>query len=233
MSKRTELREKRRRRQIRQRVTLYLFLGGVTLVIAAIILLPYLQPVGEIVIPETINRPMPSGTGIGDPSAPVKIEEFSDFECGHCKRFAETTELEIMEQYVMTGKVYLLFRHFPLYSPSIAAAEASLCAAEQGKFWEYHDILFANQNASDPDALSDRRLQAFAEAIGLDPTEFALCVQERRYKEDVEKDRFDGEAAGIHGTPSFLINGKLVIGAYRIDFFQQEIEAALAAIGTE
>ncbi len=230
MSKRAELREKRRRRQIRQRVTLYLFLGGVTLVIAAIILLPYLQ---KIVLPLTINRPMTAGIGMGDPSAPVKIEGFADFECGHCKRFAETTELEIMEQYVKTGKVYFLFRHFPLYSPSIAAAEASLCAAEQGKFWEYHDILFANQNLSDPDALSRPRLKAFADAIGLDSVGFEQCVEERRYKEDVEKDRFDGEAAGIHGTPSFLINGKLVVGAYRIDFFQQEIEAALAAIGAE
>lgn len=233
MSKRTELRERRRRKQIRHRVTLYLFLGGIVLVFAAVILLPYLRPVGEIVIPERIDRPMTAGTGMGDPNAPVLMEEFSDFECGYCRRHSETTELELMEQYIRTGKVYLVFRHFPLYDPSQYAAEASLCAAEQGKFWEYHDILYANQSASDPFAFSQARLQAFAEAIGLDSAQFRQCVEERRYVEAIEKDQQAGEAAGIQGTPSFLINGELVVGAYPLEFFQEKIEAALEAIASE
>jgi protein-disulfide isomerase len=233
MSKRAELREKRRKQQIRQRVTFFLFFGGVAVVILAIVLLPYLQQAEKIVIPENINHPMASGTGMGDPHAPVKIEEFADFECSHCKLFSETTELEIMDQYVRTGKVYFIFRNFPLYSPSIAAAEASLCAADQGKFWEYHDILYANQDASDPYAFSESRLQAFAKAVGLDQTAFTACMTEHRFKAEMEKDLADGQAAGVHGTPSFLLNGKLIVGYYPFDFFQQEIEAALASSAAE
>lgn len=227
MSKRSEIREKHRRRKQRQQLTLGLIIIGIVLIIIAIILLPYLRPLGEIIVPELVARPMAEGSAMGDPNAPVIMEEYSDYQCSHCRRFSEQTEPILVEQYVETGKLYIVYKNFALYPSSIPIVEASLCAAEQGKFWEYHDILFANQS-SDPNNYSDRRLEAYAEAVGLGLATFKDCTRERRYKDEVQQIRLEGENLGFTGTPTFLINGKVIEGAQPLEVFQQEIEAALA-----
>jgi protein-disulfide isomerase len=228
MSKRAEVREKRRRKKQRERLTVGLIIVGVTLIILAIIALPYLQPIGEVVTPPPVARELINGNAIGDPNAPVILEEYSDFQCGHCRNFSENIEPLLVEEYVRTGKLYIVYNPLPLYASSIPISEASLCAREQDKFWEYKDIIYANQSSSSSNPFSDRRLSAFAEAIDLDIDLFNKCLGDRKYKNEIEQLMIAADNLEIQGTPTFYINGKLIYGAMPIENFRAEIEAALA-----
>jgi protein-disulfide isomerase len=163
---------------------------------------------------------------IGDKNAPVTIIEFSDFECPFCERFYTQSYKQIKANYVDTGKVRIVFKHFPLpfHANAQKAAEASECAREQGKFWEMHDKLFENQNA-----ISISSLKGYAADLGLDTSKFNSCLDSGKYASRVQKDASDGSAAGVSGTPSFFINGKSVVGAQPYSVFQQAIEAELNA----
>jgi predicted DsbA family dithiol-disulfide isomerase len=231
MAKRSEIRKKRRDQRRRKNLMLMLAVIGGALIITAVLIYPNLRPIGDFILPDPIDRPMVDGRAMGDPNAPVVIEEFSDFLCSHCRDFALQTEPSLIEDYVATGKVYMVYRNFPLGSASLPIAESAFCAAEQNKFWEYHDILFANQNPSDPSSYSARRLQAFAEAAGLDVDEFDACTDANRYREEVNQDYQAGLAAGVNSTPTFMINGKIIIGAKPLSVFVQEIETALGNQG--
>jgi hypothetical protein len=118
-------------------------------------------------------RPMENGKTLGNPKAPVIVEVYEDFQCPSCALYSRETESKIVEEYVLTGKVYYIFHHFPLLDDgygkeSDKSANASMCALEQGRFWEYHDYLFENQNGENKGAFSDERLVAFAEILSLD-----------------------------------------------------------------
>ncbi|MEE8568565.1 MAG: DsbA family protein [Anaerolineales bacterium] len=228
MSKRSEMRRKRmRERRLRRLVVIFIFLGA-ALLITATIIWPNIAPIGDIVIPRTKSYSLADGNAMGEPNAPVVIEEFSDFQCSYCRTFHQSTGAQIIEQYVETGQVRLIFRNYAFLGlESLAAANGSMCAAEQGKFWEYADILFANQSGHDAGAFSDRRLEAFAENINLDTALFQSCMRENRYQDQIQQDYQAGVSYGINSTPSFIINGKLVVGALPLSDFQSEIEAAL------
>jgi protein-disulfide isomerase len=156
----------------------------------------------------------------GPVNAPVTIVEFSDFGCPYCRRAAATLE-QVLESY--GEKVRLVYRHYPLQPNSQRAAEAASCANENGKFWPYHDLLFANQNAH-----ADADLKRYAKDVGLDEQIFATCLDSGRGSKIVEQDAADGDAAGVTGTPSFFINGRPLSGALPFDAFKQAIEEALA-----
>jgi len=162
------------------------------------------------------------GPSRGPENAKVTIVEFSDFECPFCSK-AEDSVTQVMEQYA--GKVRLVFRHFPLsFHPHAAkAAEASMCAEEQGKFWEMHKILFANQQK-----LGIEDLKAHAATAGLDAAKFAACLDGGAKKAIVDNDQKAGTEAGVNGTPAFFINGKLLSGALPLSEFKKVIDAELA-----
>ena len=162
---------------------------------------------------------------IGDATAPVTIVEFSDFQCPFCARFYEQTLGQIESKYINTGKVKLVFRDFPLsfHEEAEPAALAAECAHEQGKFWEYHDLLFENQ-----DQLGKDNYKKWAQEAGLDLPKFTACVESKKYQDEVQEDFTEGQQYGVTGTPGFFINGKLVSGAQPFTVFEQEIEAALA-----
>lgn len=176
---------------------------------------------------------------LGDPSAPVTIVEFGDFQCPFCNRFFREAELEIIEQYVKTGKARLVYRDFTfLGGESVAAAEAAECADEQGRFWPYHDRLYnfiwdeyfgQNRNGENVGAFSRQNLERFAADVGLDAGRFQECLSTGRYRAEVEKDTADGRAAGVSGTPTTFVNGKPFVGALPFSQFQAAIEEALAA----
>lgn len=159
---------------------------------------------------------------LGDEDAPVTIIEFSDFECPFCARAANGPIKEVIKEYVETGKAKLIFRQLPLpfHSSAQVAAEAAECANEQGKFWELHDMIFANQGA-----LSRANLIEWAKGIGI--TDIEECLDSGKYTAEVQADMMDGQSAGIQGTPSFLINGKLIVGAQPFEAFAQMIDAEL------
>jgi protein-disulfide isomerase len=119
-----------------------------------------------------------------------------------------------------------VYRDFPLTSIhqyAQKAAEASECADDQGKFWEYHDLLFANQSTLDVDSL-----KGYAAELDLDTATFNDCLDEGKQSSEVEKDSQDAQAAGVTGTPAFFINGQLVSGAQPFSVFQQVIDQLLA-----
>ncbi len=157
--------------------------------------------------------------------APVSIIEFADFQCPFCGRFFEQTLPDIMKQYVDTGKVKFVYKHFPveaIHPQALPAALASECAREQGKFWEYHDVIFKNQRS-----LGDESYRRWAKELNLDETEFDDCYDSKKYELRVRGDLEEGIAEGVRGTPGFLINGKLLSGSQPFAVFQQVIEAEL------
>ena len=158
----------------------------------------------------------------GDKTAPVKLVEFSDFQCPYCQRAHATLE-QLVDDY--QGEVAWVYKHFPLESLhpyAFQAAEASECAAEQGKFWEYADTLYANQSLITPDYL-----KTAAGNIGLDQKDFNDCLTSGRYQGKVEDNFSEGEAAGITGTPGIYVNDILIKGALPIEQFKQAIDSLL------
>ena len=241
MSRRQLRRQQIRRTQTRNRLTT---IGCVTIVaaVAAFFLIyPNLKPVGGIATAEPFPRPQAQANTAGDPDAPIRIEEFSDFQCPFCARFYQDTERQLVDAYVATGKVQFVYRSFGLgIGPeSEAAAEAAYCAGDQDRFWEMHDIIFANQTAENVGDYTDRRLRAFAETIGLEMSEFGSCFDSGKYSDQVNQDLRDGQAAGVNATPTFIITytvggetrTRTIAGAHPFTEFQTQIDAALAEMG--
>jgi protein-disulfide isomerase len=164
----------------------------------------------------------------GPPSAPITIVEFSDFQCGYCKRVL-TVLNQVLEHY--PDKVKLAFRDFPIvniHPQAQKAAEAAHCAAEQGKFWEYHDLLFERQ-----DDIPTINFSEPAKALGLELKSFQACLDSQKYKEKVERNYADGVKAGVSGTPAFFINGRLVSGAQPLEAFKAVVDEELDRLGPQ
>lgn len=225
-------RVQKRREQEQRRRRLYWILGiaGVAVIVALIIILPLLQGPEEIVAPTSFDWPESSDTSLGDPDAPVVIVEYSDFQCPFCRQFHEQTLPSIIDNHVRTGEVYFEYNHFPFIGrESIEAANASLCAAEQGQFWPYAAYLFANQTGENVGAFTEARLQAMALELGLDMDSFEQCSSRNEMADQVQADYAQGLDAGVNSTPTFYVNGKEIRGALPYAQFQAEIEAALQA----
>jgi protein-disulfide isomerase len=176
----------------------------------------------KITLPEP-PRPTVAATGAakGPENAPVTIVEFSDFQCPYCSRANESVA-QVMKAY--PNQVRLVFRHFPLefHQNAPKAAEAALCAQDQGKFWEMHDTLFANQKALEVPAL-----KGYAKQLGLDTAKFDKCLDSGEKASIVATDMADGKKVGVNGTPAFFINGILLSGAQPFEEFKRVIDAEL------
>ena len=160
----------------------------------------------------------------GSPQAPVIILEFADFQCPFCRQ-VEPTLKNLLAKY--NGRVSLAYRDFPLadiHPQAELAAEACRCAGEQGKVWEYHDLLFAN-----PQKLNQEGLLEHAHSLKLDERQFASCLSSGKYAAAIEEDRQRGINAGVNGTPGFFINGIFLNGAQPEAVFDRIIQADLAA----
>ncbi len=170
---------------------------------------------------------------LGDIKAPVTIVEFGDYQCPFCARFYREVEPKVRDEYIKTGKAKMVYRDFAFLGPeSQGAALASQCAADQGKFWAYHDKLFDVESADGVEHngnLNEALFKSIAADLGLDGAKFGSCLSSQKYKAEVEKDYSDGVAAGVQGTPATFINGKLISGAVPYATFKAEIEAALKA----
>lgn len=162
---------------------------------------------------------------MGDENAPVTIVEFSDYECPFCGRHFTQTYPQLKKEYVDTGKVKIVFRDYPLpFHPAAQkAAEAAECAGDQGKYWEMHNKLFSNQQA-----LGVADLKKYAGELAIKQSEFDECLDSGKYASEVQSDLSDGSAYGVSGTPSFFINGMLLVGAQPYSEFKRMIDAELA-----
>lgn len=183
--------------------------------------------------PPGMTVPLADAPSRGDAAAPVVMVEFSDYECQFCGRFARDSFPSIDREFIKTGKVRHVFRAFPLESihkQAFKAHEAAACAGSQGKYWQMHDRLFANQRALGPDDLLSH-----AAAAGLDMTAFRGCLDAGTMAAKVRRDIDAGMQLGIQGTPLFLIGrlgpgGDLTVlkgisGAQPFSVFKQAFEA--------
>jgi protein-disulfide isomerase len=165
------------------------------------------------------------GPSKGSPDAPLTIVEFSDFQCTFCKKFWRETFPLIEENYIRTGKVRFVYRHLAVLGPpSVQAGIAAECAHEQETFWPYHDRLFAT---SSPFAFTSANLKQYAKEVRLDTARFNACLDAQRPREKVERETMVGRTIGMTGTPGFLINRGILIGAHPYQSFQQIIEEQL------
>jgi protein-disulfide isomerase len=162
---------------------------------------------------------------LGPPDAKVLMVEFSDYQWGYCKRFRDETLDRLLETY--GDDLRFVYRDYPIASHTQAAqaAEAAECADDQGQFWEYQDLIWANR-VVDTDSL-----KGYAAQLGLDTATFNDCLDSGKNKAEVEKDYQDGQSYGVSATPTFFINGQLVRGAKPFEEFKAVIDAALAEAG--
>lgn len=237
MSKRQELQDRRRQAARRMRLTVVGILAGVIIIVGGILLYQNSQnnrPAGTFVQITPAAYPQANGRQVGDPNAPVVMQEFADFQCPYCGKFTLNTQQQIVDQYVATGKVLFIFHNFPLPNnqpESGQAALAAMCAIDQNQFWSYHDMLFANQTGENVGDFTTSRLVAFAGALGMDKSSFSQCLNSKKYQSQIDQDVALGDSLGIQATPSFVINGQIVAGAQPFNVFAQALDQALAAKG--
>jgi protein-disulfide isomerase len=168
-----------------------------------------------------------TGPAKGPANAPVTIVEFSDFQCPFCSRLTPTLK-QVEEKY--GNKVRLVFRQYPLpfHQNAQKAAEASLCAADQGKFWELHDAMFGNQSELGVD-----QLKAKAASLGLNADKFNKCLDSGEKAAAIQDDIKAGSAAGVSGTPAMFINGRFINGAVPLDNITTVIDDELRRAGSK
>ena len=166
---------------------------------------------------------------IGDKNAKITILEFGDYQCTFCYKFHQQTLVDIKKSYIDTGKVNYTYKDFPLNGlDSVLASEASLCADEQGKYWDYHNTLFNNWAGEKTGWITGNSLLDFAEQNNLNMQDFTECVNSHKYNQRVIENQNFAKSVGINATPSFFIfdNEKLIriIGAQPIEKFDDAIE---------
>ena len=172
-------------------------------------------------------------TLLGSQDASITLIEFGDYQCFYCNRFFHDTEPEIVKNYVDTGKVKIIFKDFTIIGKdSLNAAHASHCANEEGKFWEYHDVLYNHWTGENNGWASSNNLIEFAKQIGLDEAAFSECMSDGRYNSIIDQSNSDAKTLGISGTPAFFVIGSdnaivKIGGAQPYDVFVKIFESQL------
>jgi len=166
---------------------------------------------------------------LGDPAAQVTLVEFGDYQCTFCTKFFKETEPALISKYVETGQLKIVFRDLAINGrESVNAAYAAQCAREQDKFWEYHDRLFNERKGYNVGVFNQDNLERFAADLGLNVDEFRTCYSSEKTASEVNKDIRDAQRFGARGTPTFILNGQLVVGAQPLAFWESAIEQLLS-----
>lgn len=211
MGKREEIRKKKIQKARKQQGILIAVVVGLAIIVTGFIIIQSLKPVGEIKPLVARDHPQSDGLTMGDPNASIVVEEFSDFQCVACFRFWDELEQEFIDKYVATGLVYFKYSPFSFLGPeSLQAAEAALCANDQDRFWDYHDMVFGNWNGENVGNDRDQRLIAYATSIGLNESDFKSCFNSNKYNNEVQNNNTYANQKGVTATPTFSVNGELV-----------------------
>lgn len=217
--------------------------AGITAAVAAIVILATGtgEPPAELVpeeVPVGISTLTDNGSpALGSPDAPLTLVEFGDYQCHFCNAFFHETEHTLVSEYVDTGKVRMIFKDFTIIGPdSISAAHGAHCAAEQGMFWEYHDILYSSWDGENSGWASAENLLVFAGRIGLDTDSWSDCMADGRHQSVITASNGDADALGLGGTPTFFLIApddeyREIYGAQPFEVFEEIIEAELARAG--
>jgi protein-disulfide isomerase len=175
-----------------------------------------------------------SGFVLGDPNAPVRLIEYSDFQCPFCHRFWDEVEPTLVDEYVATGKATIEYRNYVFIgAESQRAAEAAACAADQNLFWDFHDMLFHRQGQENAGVYSDSNLKTYARQVQETVPEFDVdawesCFNAGTHTEAIREQSRVASNQGIASTPTLLVNGRAIVGAQALDTYRQAIDAALA-----
>ena len=185
-------------------------------------------------LPQTATAPTKGRPTMGKPDAKITVVEFTDYQCPFCRRFATTTFDKLKQTYIDTGQVRWVVLDMPLsfHKDAMNASRASHCANEQGKFWEFRELLYQNQDKLLPEHLAD-----YARNVGLQAEAFDQCFTSNRYQEDIERDQEAAKSERITGTPTFvigrttddIITGQRIVGAQPYKAFTEAIDKQLAA----
>ena len=193
---------------------------------------PTVQQVGPAKI--TMNTFLANGSPVlGNPSAPVTLIEFGDYQCHFCNVFFHSTEGDILKNYVETGKVKIIFKDYNIIGPdSVNASHGAHCAKDQKLFWEYHDILYSNWTGENNGWASSKNLEKFANEIGLDMDVWTQCMLDGTHSQTILASNEDAKSLGITGTPAFFVigpDGKTtkLFGAQPYDIFEKVFENEL------
>lgn len=212
-SRRSARQEAERRAQARRQRLQFLGVAVIAAIVIVAILIYANRPSGTKTISIDYASIPTTGQTLGDPNAPVTVTEYADYQCPFCKQFATEQEANLFNDYVKTGKVKLVFHDFPFIggnnndNDSFRAAEASRCALDQGKFWQYHDKLFEEQGQENSGAFTQDKLVGFAKDLGLNTDTFTQCMTSNKYEQAVAQSRDEAAKAGVTQTPSFGVNG--------------------------
>jgi protein-disulfide isomerase len=228
-SKRQLIKEQRKKKERQQRLIMVGGIVVVALLLVGLIAIPAMQeantPAGDFIHITPVAYPDEHGTTLGDLNAKVTIDLFEDFQCHACQSYAQLVEPQVISDIVEAGKAKYVFHQYPFLDNSSSdtgsdnAANASQCAAEQNRFWDYKNILFANRNGVLGE-FSDQRVTAFAESLGLDMNQFNACYSEKRYQDKINQDMQLGKDWKVQGTPSVFVNGQDVSPG-RVPSFEQ------------
>jgi protein-disulfide isomerase len=143
---------------------------------------------------------------LGDPDAPITLVEFGDYQCHYCNVFFETTENDIIKNYVETGKVKIIFKDYNIIGEdSVKASQGAHCAKDQGMFWEYHDTLYSHWTGENNGWASGTNLTNFAEEIGLDMNVWTECMMQQKHSQIILSSNEDARALELTGTPAFFV----------------------------
>lgn len=172
--------------------------------------------------------PEPERPALGRPDAPVTMVEYADYQCPFCGKFARDTKPQLIERYVRTGKLRFEWRDFPYMGPqSLDTAVAARAAGRQGRYWDFHDAVFALELRPFSGELSRARLLAISRRLGLDIDRFERDLGDPALADAVRADFQEGQSFGVTGTPTFVVNGRVVVGAQPLEVFEEVIETAL------
>jgi protein-disulfide isomerase len=165
----------------------------------------------------------------GPAAAKVTIQEYSDFGCSHCRDFAQNQGKQLRAEYEASGQVRFEFQPFVLdWNRTADPANAAVCAADQGKFWDYHDALFARQGSS-AQAFSLAALKGYGAELGLNASAFNPCVDKKERYQLLDRVGAEGRSRGVSATPTFFINGQKIEGAVPYEVLKAQIDGLLNA----
>ena len=233
--------------RMKKRYIIMIIFGGGAILIALILMaiMPPFQRQTPGVVVGTVYpitprpRYLADGVAAGNPKARVRIDVYEDFQCPACREYTMALEPQLMRNDVATGRIYYVFHSFLVIdratwdSPakeSHQAANAAMCAADQNRFWDYHDILFNNWTGENVGDFTDPRLVAYAQSLKLDMKKFNACFNANSFKGKIDTDIAAGLKLGVNGTPSIFVNGVQVTPGYMptYNLILQAVEAAEA-----
>lgn len=238
MGRKQEFKERRRKAGARKRGLAIGLVAVAAVLLVLVLVRPYLNkasPESVTAVPTVASRPPTNGRGMGNPQAPARLDIWEDFQCSGCLHFTQKEEPQIIAQLVATGKVYYTFHLFPFIDrgqgESQDSANAAMCASEQGRFWDYHDMLFANWIGENAGSFTPLRLAAFAAKTGLDMAAFNSCFQANKYAATIQQDLQAGKQHGVQATPSIFVNDKRIVSKAGPNYIPSvdEIAQAVAA----